>query len=165
MMKRIYSTITMAISEYRKNPLSAMSEGVTVAVLNHNQPAFYCVPVEEYERLIQQNTATPTPPPTPLINDDELRIILIMKEDELYSYMVATCELDPLLDAAELTSIVRVCTSYRRLVAEQEAMEREHNGMTPLSSYYSGLIKIAESLLLIDARTSILVSQARQQSN
>nr|WP_280178663.1 hypothetical protein [Bathymodiolus heckerae thiotrophic gill symbiont] len=30
--------------------------GEAVAILNHNKPAFYCVPVETYEKQMQQET-------------------------------------------------------------------------------------------------------------
>ena len=43
-----------SISEFKKNPLAAVEQGqgFPVAVLNRNQPAFYCVPAEAYELLM-----------------------------------------------------------------------------------------------------------------
>ena len=32
----------------------AAGEGFPVAILNHNEPAFYCVPARAYEALIQR---------------------------------------------------------------------------------------------------------------
>lgn len=42
---------TASISELKKNPMAtvAAGEGLPVAVLNRNEPAFYCVPAKAYE--------------------------------------------------------------------------------------------------------------------
>ena len=42
------------VSELKKNPMATVSagEGYPVAILNRNQPAFYCVPAELYERML-----------------------------------------------------------------------------------------------------------------
>ncbi|MCL1060122.1 type II toxin-antitoxin system Phd/YefM family antitoxin [Shewanella gelidimarina] len=42
------------ISEFKKNPMAAVAQadGFPVAVLNRNQPVFYCVPAAAYELLM-----------------------------------------------------------------------------------------------------------------
>lgn len=44
-----------SISELKKNPMAVIAQagGMPVAVLNRNQPAFYCIPAKEYELLMQ----------------------------------------------------------------------------------------------------------------
>lgn len=51
----IYTDTIASISELKKNPMATVSagRGYPVAILNHNQPAFYCVPAELYERMLQ----------------------------------------------------------------------------------------------------------------
>ncbi|MCR1088064.1 type II toxin-antitoxin system Phd/YefM family antitoxin [Escherichia coli] len=41
-------------SELKKNPMATVraGDGYPVAILNRNQPAFYCVPAELYERML-----------------------------------------------------------------------------------------------------------------
>ncbi len=40
--------------ELKKNPMATVSagDGFPVAILNRNQPAFYCVPAELYEKML-----------------------------------------------------------------------------------------------------------------
>lgn len=51
----IHSSITASISELKKNPMATVSagDGYPVAILNRNQPAFYCVPAELYEKMLE----------------------------------------------------------------------------------------------------------------
>lgn len=50
----ILSGTSASISELKKNPMATVSagDGFPVAILNRNQPAFYCVPADLYERLL-----------------------------------------------------------------------------------------------------------------
>ncbi|ETS31023.1 antitoxin [Photorhabdus temperata] len=50
----ILSDTSASISELKKNPMATVGEGggYPVAILNRNQPAFYCVPAELYEKLL-----------------------------------------------------------------------------------------------------------------
>lgn len=50
----ILSDISASISELKKNPMATISAGAgyPVAILNRNQPAFYCIPAELYERML-----------------------------------------------------------------------------------------------------------------
>ncbi|EXF58144.1 antitoxin of type II toxin-antitoxin system [Acinetobacter sp. 1294596] len=50
----IYSRFVASISDLKKNQMEVANNGFgkAVAILNHNNPAFYCVPADMYERLI-----------------------------------------------------------------------------------------------------------------
>ena len=52
----ILADTTASISELKKNPMAtvAAGEGFPVAILNHNQPAFYCIPAAAYEELLEK---------------------------------------------------------------------------------------------------------------
>ncbi len=52
----ILAETTASVSELKKNPMGtvAAGEGFPVAILNRNEPAFYCVPAKAYEALIDK---------------------------------------------------------------------------------------------------------------
>ena len=52
----ILAETSASISELKKNPMAtvAAGEGFPVAILNHNEPAFYCVPAKAYEALMDK---------------------------------------------------------------------------------------------------------------
>lgn len=52
----IYAEMTASVSELKKNPMATVKagEGFPVAVLNRNKPAFYCVPADVYEAMLEQ---------------------------------------------------------------------------------------------------------------
>lgn len=54
MAHRLLAETAVSISELKKNPMAtvAAGEGLPVAVLNRNEPAFYCVPAKAYEDLM-----------------------------------------------------------------------------------------------------------------
>ncbi len=54
MAHRVLTEIAVSITDHKKNPMAtvAAGKGMAVAVLNHNQPAFYCVPPKAYEELM-----------------------------------------------------------------------------------------------------------------
>ena len=54
-MQRIVAESTASISALKVNPMQvlAAAEGETVAILNRNKPAFYCVPPERYEQMLE----------------------------------------------------------------------------------------------------------------
>lgn len=56
MTNQIFSEVTASISELKKNPMAAVDsgEGFPIAVLNRNKPAFYCVPAEIYEAMLDR---------------------------------------------------------------------------------------------------------------
>jgi antitoxin StbD len=56
MAHAILAETTASISELKKNPMGtvAAGEGFPVAILNRNEPAFYCVPADAYEALMDR---------------------------------------------------------------------------------------------------------------
>ncbi len=52
----ILAETTASISELKKNPMAkvAAGEGFPVAILNRNEPAFYCVPAQAFEALMDK---------------------------------------------------------------------------------------------------------------
>lgn len=56
MTQSVYTEITASISELKKNPMATVKagEGFPVAVLNRNKPAFYCVPADVYEAMLER---------------------------------------------------------------------------------------------------------------
>ncbi|ACB97239.1 type II toxin-antitoxin system Phd/YefM family antitoxin [Beijerinckia indica] len=52
----VLAEITASISELKKNPMGtvAAGEGAAVAILNRNEPAFYCVPARTYEAMLER---------------------------------------------------------------------------------------------------------------
>lgn len=52
---QVFTDITASISELKANPMKvvASGEGMPIAVLNRNEPAFYCVPAQAYEALME----------------------------------------------------------------------------------------------------------------
>jgi len=54
MAHRVLTEIAVSISEHKKNPMAtvAAGDGMALAVLNRNEPAFYRVPAKAYEELM-----------------------------------------------------------------------------------------------------------------
>lgn len=50
----VLSPIMASISELKANPMQTVASagGETVAILNRNKPAFYCVPAKAYEEML-----------------------------------------------------------------------------------------------------------------
>ena len=55
-IRPILADNTTSISELKKNPMAVVeqADGFPVAVLNRNQPAFYCIPAQAYELLMDK---------------------------------------------------------------------------------------------------------------
>ena len=55
-VRPILADNSTSISELKKNPMAIIeqADGFPVAVLNRNQPAFYCVPADAYEMLMDK---------------------------------------------------------------------------------------------------------------
>ena len=55
MTYQILTDIAASISELKANPMKvvASGNGMPIAVLNRNEPAFYCVPAQAYEALME----------------------------------------------------------------------------------------------------------------
>jgi antitoxin StbD len=56
MTQLILSDMSASVSELKKNPIGTVAAGggLPVAILNHNQPTFYCVPAAAYEALLEK---------------------------------------------------------------------------------------------------------------
>ena len=52
----ILSETAASISELKKNPMAAVAsgEGFPVAILNRNEPAFYCIPAKTYAAMLER---------------------------------------------------------------------------------------------------------------
>lgn len=56
MTTRILTEIAASISELKANPMrvALSGDGEPIAILNRNEPAFYCIPAEAYEYLMDR---------------------------------------------------------------------------------------------------------------
>ena len=56
MARKILADVCVSISELKKNPSAvvAKGEGFPVAVLNRNEPDFYCIPAEAWEEIVDR---------------------------------------------------------------------------------------------------------------
>ena len=56
MAHQVLATTSASVSELKRNPMGtvAAGEGAPVALLNRNEPAFYCVPAKAYEALLER---------------------------------------------------------------------------------------------------------------
>ncbi|WP_075185000.1 type II toxin-antitoxin system Phd/YefM family antitoxin [Teredinibacter haidensis] len=54
MPNQILTEMAASISELKANPMKvvASGEGMPIAVLNRNEPAFYCIPAKAYEAMM-----------------------------------------------------------------------------------------------------------------
>lgn len=52
----ILAETSASVSELKKNPMAtvAAGDGFPVAILNRNEPAFYCVPAKSWEALMDK---------------------------------------------------------------------------------------------------------------
>lgn len=55
MASQILTDMAASISELKANPMKvvASGDGLPIAVLNRNEPAFYCVPAKAYEAMME----------------------------------------------------------------------------------------------------------------
>lgn len=72
MPNMILADVAASVSELKKNPMAtvAAGEGFPVAILNHNEPVFYCVPAHAYEALMDK------------LEDMELSALAIARKDQ-----------------------------------------------------------------------------------
>ena len=56
MAHKILALVSASVSELKKNPMGtvAAGEGFPVAILNRNEPVFYCVPAKAYEAMLDR---------------------------------------------------------------------------------------------------------------
>ncbi len=52
----VLAEVTASVSKLKKNPMGtvAAGEGFPVAILNRNEPAFYCVPAKAFEVMMDR---------------------------------------------------------------------------------------------------------------
>ncbi|RBB42493.1 plasmid stabilization protein [Burkholderia reimsis] len=52
----ILASVTASVSELKRNPMGtvAAGEGFPVAILNHNEPAFYCIRAKTWEAMVER---------------------------------------------------------------------------------------------------------------
>jgi len=52
----LLASVAASVTELKRDPMGTMSagEGGPVAILNRNQPAFYCIPAKAYEALLDK---------------------------------------------------------------------------------------------------------------
>ena len=52
----ILAETSASVSELKKNPMAtvAAGDGFPVAILNRNEPAFYCIPAKSWEALMDK---------------------------------------------------------------------------------------------------------------
>ncbi len=70
MAARILADVAASITELKSNPMKVATSafGEPVAVLNRNEPAFYCVPAAAYELMVDRL--------------DDLELLALAKERE-----------------------------------------------------------------------------------
>ena len=56
MTTRVLAEVAASITELKANPMKVAGSayGDPVAILNRNEPAFYCVPAEIYEKMMDR---------------------------------------------------------------------------------------------------------------
>ena len=56
MVSIVLAEVTASVSELKRNPMGtvAAGDGAPVAILNRNEPAFYCVPAKAYEAMMDR---------------------------------------------------------------------------------------------------------------
>jgi len=55
-INNILADSSASISDLKKNPMAtvAAADGFPIAILNHNRPAFYCIPAATWELIFDQ---------------------------------------------------------------------------------------------------------------
>ncbi|MBA3519001.1 MAG: type II toxin-antitoxin system Phd/YefM family antitoxin [Rhizobiales bacterium] len=68
----VLAEMTASVSELKRNPMRtvAAGEGAPVAILNRNEPAFYCIPAKAYEAMMDR------------LEDIELNAIADARQDQ-----------------------------------------------------------------------------------
>ncbi|WP_223823766.1 type II toxin-antitoxin system Phd/YefM family antitoxin [Candidatus Enterovibrio escicola] len=72
MIRPILADNATSITELKKNPMAVIeqADGFPVAVLNRNQPVFYCIPADAYELLMDK------------LEDVELAKLVVERRDQ-----------------------------------------------------------------------------------
>lgn len=56
MARAVLAEVVASVSELKRNPMAtvAAGDGFPVAILNRNEPAFYCVPAKAFEAMLER---------------------------------------------------------------------------------------------------------------
>lgn len=56
MTSSIFAEVIASVSELKKDPMGtvAAGDGLPVAILNRNEPVFYCVPAKTYAAMLER---------------------------------------------------------------------------------------------------------------
>lgn len=56
MTRLVLADLAASVSELKKNPMSTVmaGAGAPVAILNRNEPVFYCVPAKTFEAMLER---------------------------------------------------------------------------------------------------------------
>ena len=71
MLNPILADASISVTDLKKNPMGVLATGSPVAVLHHNKPAYYCVPSNVWEAIIEQ------------LEDVELKALVEKRESRL----------------------------------------------------------------------------------
>lgn len=52
MPAKLYTSLTMGITDLKKNPMVVAESKEPIAILNRNTPVFYCVPADIYHQMV-----------------------------------------------------------------------------------------------------------------
>ena len=52
MPSELYTTLTMSVTDLKRNPMVVAESNEPIAVLNRNTPVFYCVPADTYHQMV-----------------------------------------------------------------------------------------------------------------
>jgi antitoxin StbD len=68
----VLARMMASVSELKRDPMGtvAIGEGAAVAILNRNEPAFYCVPAKAYEAMME------------MLDDAELNAVINSRKGE-----------------------------------------------------------------------------------
>ena len=92
----ILSDTSASVSELKKNPMATVSagDGYPVAILNRNQPAFYCVPAELYERMLDA-----------LDDQDLVNLVTERSNQQQFVKKLKKCSENPHIPSAKLRGL------------------------------------------------------------
>lgn len=56
MPHRILTTVAASVTDLKRDPMGtvAAGEGEPVAIINRNEPAFYCIPARTFEAMLER---------------------------------------------------------------------------------------------------------------
>lgn len=95
----ILTEVAASISELKANPMKvvASGDGMPIAVLNRNEPAFYCVPAQAYEALMDLiDDAQLLKIVKERMNEESIKVFVGKRDkNEVYDIAMSRIEKDP----------------------------------------------------------------------